>query len=371
MPRKITTLSLSDDERNNLEHIIRSPTSEQRMVTRAKIILARADGQKQTEVAQQIGVRQSIVSKWDRRFRAQRMQGLNEAKRTGRKVSLSEETSEAIITEVTRPPAPRKRWSLRSMAKAKGVSPSTVHRLWKANDLKPHLTRTFKVSNDPNFETKFWDIIGLYLNPPEKALVFCCDEKSQCQALERSQPSLPLGVGEIKTKTHDYKRHGTVTLFAALNYLEGTLHRQFHQRHTHKEWLGFLKQLDSQTPEGLTLHLIVDNYSTHKHAKVNSWIKWRNQRHQKQHGEPRIIQHFTPTSSSWMNLVERFYRDVTEDVIREGSFTSVEELTDDIELYLKQRDENPVPYRWSAKGEEILAKIQRARTKLEGLVIST
>lgn len=334
------------------------------MVDRARIVLCRADGMGQVEVAKQVGVRQSVVSKWDARFRTGRIEGLAEAARSGRKPSLPPEVLESIITDATRPPAPGKRWSLRSMAKAKRVSPATVHRLWQANDLKPHLIRTFKVSNDPNFEAKFWDVIGLYLNPPEKALVLCCDEKSQCQALERTQPGLPLGVGEIRTATHDYTRHGTVTLFAALDYLEGTVHRQFHQTHTHKEWLGFLKHLDGECAEGLTLHLVVDNYATHKHAKVKSWIKWRNQRHAKKHGVGRIVQHFTPTSSSWMNLVERFFRDITEDVIREGSFGHVHELIDDIELYLKQRNAEPKPYRWSAKGEEILAKIHKARQKL-------
>lgn len=365
MARKVSIIELSAIERDGLLKIVNSSTSQQRMVSRARIILLRAEGVSQVEVADRVGVRQSVVSKWDARFRDQGLEGLAEAKRSGRKPSLPTEVRQSIITDATQPPAPRKRWSLRSMAKSKGVSPSTVHRLWQANDLKPHLTRTFKVSNDPNFETKFWDVIGLYLNPPEKALVLCCDEKSQCQALERTQPGLPLGVGEIRTATHDYKRHGTVTLFAALDYLEGTIHRQFHQTHTHQEWLSFLKHLDKQCQEGLTLHLIVDNYSTHKHAKVKSWIKWRNQRYVKKHGVERIVQHFTPTSSSWMNLVERFFRDITEDVIREGSFGHVQELIDDIELYLEQRNADPKHYRWNAKGEEILAKIQKARKKLD------
>lgn len=337
------------------------------MVKRARIVLYRAEGMRQVDVAAEVGVRQRIVSKWEKRFRTQGVEGLAEARRSGRKPTLPEEVQRSIITDATRPPEPRRRWSLRTMAKSKGVSPSTVHRLWRANDLKPHLTRTFKVSNDPNFETKFWDVIGLYLNPPEKALVLCCDEKSQCQALERTQPGLPLGVGEIRTATHDYKRHGTVTLFAALDYLEGSIHRQFHKTHTHREWLGFLKHLDKQCGEGLTLHLVVDNYSTHKHAKVKSWIEWRNARYKKKHGVERIVQHFTPTSSSWMNLVERFFRDITEDVIREGSFGHVQELIDDIELYLQQRDADPKPYRWNANGEKILAKIVRARKKLDAI----
>ena len=365
MGRKIRPLELSRIQRLALSRVVRSPTSQQRMVNRARMILFRGEGLSQVQTASQVGVRQTVVSKWEARFRQRGLEGLAEAKRSGPKPSLAPQVSEAIMTEATQPPPPRKRWSLRSMARAQGVSPATVHRLWKANDLKPHLRRTFKVSNDPNFEAKFWDVIGLYLNPPEKALVLCCDEKSQCQALERTQPGLPLGVGEIRTSTHDYKRHGTVTLFAALDYLEGTIHRQFHQKHTHREWLGFLKHLDAQCEEGLTLHLIVDNYSTHKHAKVKSWIKWRNQRHAKKQGVERIVPHFTPTSSSWMNLVERFFRDVTEEVIRDGSFAHVQQLIDDIELYLQQRDEDPKPYRWNAKGEEILAKIQRARQKLE------
>ena len=364
MARPIRSLELSEIQRLALQRIVNSPTSEQRMVRRARIILSRANGLSQVQTAKEVGVRQRIVSKWESRFCASGIEGLEEAKRSGRKASLPPKVRESIITDATKPPRPRKRWSLRTMAKAKGVSPATVHRLWKANELKPHLTRTFKVSNDPHFEEKFWDVIGLYLNPPEKALVLCCDEKSQCQALERTQPGLPLAMGEIKTATHDYKRHGTVTLFAALEYLEGRIHRQFHEKHTHQQWLSFLKHLDKECPEGLTLHLIVDNYSTHKHAKVKSWIRWRNQRYAKRHGVLRIVQHFTPTSSSWMNLVERFFRDVTEDVIREGSFTHVRELIEDIELYLSQRDSEPKPYRWNAKGEEILRKIASARTKL-------
>lgn len=269
------------------------------------------------------------------------------------------------MTEATHPVSPRKRWSLRSMARAKGVSPSTVHALWEANDIKPHLVRTFKVSNDPHFEAKFWDVIGLYLDPPDRALVLCCDEKSQCQALERTQPGLPLGVGEIRTKTHDYKRHGTLTLFAALNYLEGKIFRQVAERHTHVEWLKFLKHLDKSTEDGLALHLIIDNYATHKHAKVRSWIKWRNQRHTRQHGCERIVLHFTPTSSSWMNLVERFFRDLTEDVIREGSFRHVSELASDIEAYLCERDLSPKRYVWHADGAKILAKIKRAKEALQ------
>jgi len=241
------------------------------------------------------------------------------------------------------------------MAKEVGISHDSVRRIWQDHEIKPHLTRTFKLSTDPLFEEKFWDVIGLYLNPPEKALVLCCDEKSQCQALERTQPGLPLGIGHIRTRTHDYERHGTITLFAALSYLEGKILSRTEDRHTHVEWLRFMKQIDRETPKELTIHLIVDNYCTHKNEVVKQWLA----------KHPRFIMHFTPTSSSWMNLVERFFRDLTEDVVREGSFTSVADLVKAIEQYLAARNENPKPYRWKAKGEEILAKIGRARAALK------
>jgi transposase len=208
-------------------------------------------------------------------------------------------------------------------------------------------------------------VVGLYLNPPDKALVLCCDEKSQCQALERTQPGLPLGVGHIRTATHDYTRHGTVTLFAALDYLSGKIHHNTAARHTHVEWLAFLKQLDKDHGEGLSLHLIMDNYCTRKHAKVRSWVNWRNQRHRKRHGQDRIVAHFTPTSSSWMNLVERFFRDLTVDCVRDGSFTSVKELMDSMVAYLGERNLKPVRYQWKAEGQAILEKIKRARESLD------
>ena len=243
------------------------------------------------------------------------------------------------------------------MAKAVGISHYSVHKIWKQNDLKPHLTRTFKLSTDPHFEEKFWDVIGLYLNPPDKALVLCCDEKSQCQALERTQPALPLGIGYIRTRTHDYIRHGTITLFAALNYLEGKILSRTEAQHTHVEWLRFLKQIDRETPSGLDLHLIVDNYATHKHPRVRQWLS----RH------PRFHLHFTPTSSSWLNLVERFFADLTQEAVREGSFISVVELVRAIEAYLAERNRNPRRYQWRASGAEILRKIQKARIKLNAI----
>lgn len=331
------------------------------MIRRWKIIQLRSRGLSQQEVADEVGVNRPVVAKWEARFRQDGMAGLEEARRSGRKPTISPELKAAIISEATRPPAGHTQWSTRKMAKAKGVSNQTVQKLWKANGIKPHVTRTFKISNDKKFEAKFWDVIGLYLNPPDRALVLCCDEKSQCQALERTQPGLPLGVGHVRTATHDYIRHGTVTLFAALNYLDGKIFHQTAARHTHQEWLAFLKKLDTEAPDGLTLHLVIDNYSTHKHEKVRTWIKWRNQRHRKANGVERIVLHFTPTSSSWMNLVERFFRDLTVDCVREGSFGSVGDLVGSIEAYLAARNLDPVRYEWKAEGKAILEKIERAR----------
>jgi transposase len=250
------------------------------------------------------------------------------------------------------------------MAKAAKISHSSVHRIWHANDLKPHRTEIFKVSNDPNFQEKFWDVIGLYLNPPDRALVLCCDEKSQCQALERTQRALPLCSGHPKTITHDYIRHGTVTLFAALDYLEGKVFSRLDEKHTHIEWLRFLKQLHRDTPRELTLHLVLDNYATHKKQEVKDWIERRNRQQRKQYGVNRIELHFTPTSSSWMNLVERFFGDLSQQAISNGSFQSVRELAARIEAYIVEHNLDPKRYTWKADGEEILAKISRAREKL-------
>jgi transposase len=236
------------------------------------------------------------------------------------------------------------------MALELGVSKATVQRVWSENEIKPHLTRVFKLSTDPDFEAKFWDVIGLYLNPPERAVVLCCDEKSQIQALQRSQPGLPLGEGHIRTQTHDYYRNGTVTLFAALDYLQGKVIAYTAQTHTHRQWLEFLKQIDREIPLSQHIHIILDNYSTHKHPAIKRWLA----RH------PRFELHFTPTGSSWMNLVERFFRDLSQQAILPGSFGSVRQLVDAIMQYLAQHNLNPKRYVWRAKGEEILAKIQRA-----------
>ena len=351
MARPISPVEITPEERAELLRRIGARSGSQRDALRARIVLLRAEGYKETAIAEKLHISPATVCKWSQRFELAGLEGLQDVEGRGRRSWLSEDKIAAVITRVTQPPAGRGRWSVRSMAREVGISPGSVYKLWKRNELKPHLVKTFKISTDPHFEQKFWDVIGLYLNPPEKALVLCSDEKSQCQALERTQPGLPLGVGHIRTKTHDYKRHGTLTLFAALNYLDGKIISRTEQKHTHVEWLRFLKQIDRQSPAELAIHIIADNYSAHKHPKVKEWLK----RHS------RFVMHFTPTSSSWLNLVERFFAELTEEVVREGSFKSVPELLAAIENYLLERNENPKPYRWHAKGHEILAKIERAK----------
>jgi transposase len=357
MARPVSLVELASEEKAELQRRVRSATTTQRDALRARIVLLRAEGRSEAEVAASAGVSVNTVSLWSRRFELSGLKGLVDSPGRGRKPSLPESKLQQVIIQVTQPPPGRQRWSTRSMASAVGISHQSVHTIWKKNDLKPHQVRTFKISRDPRFEEKFWDVIGLYLNPLEKALVLCCDEKSQCQALERTQPGLPLGIGHIRTKTHDYKRHGTITLFAALNYLDGKLISRTEHRHTHVEWLRFLRQIDRETPRGLTIHVIADNYATHKHQRVKAWL-----------GKHRRFQmHFTPTSSSWLNLVERFFGELTADCIRDGSFQNVRELVDAIVDYLIARNESPKRYVWKAKGEEILKKIQRAKAALEAI----
>lgn len=355
MTKPVNIIELTEEERTELIRRVSSSKTSKRDHIRALIILNRSKGVRQHDIARKLELSIGCVNKWSQRFERDGFEGLVDKKGRGRKDSISLEKVQTVITQSTQPVKPLKRWSTRKMAAHAGVSHSTVHRIWKKNEVKPHLTRTFKVSKDPQFVSKFWDIIGLYLDPPEKALILCCDEKSQCQALERTQPSLPLGMdGYVKTTTHDYTRHGTVTLFAALNYLDGKIISRTEDKHSHIEWLRFLKQIKRETNEGLEIHIIADNYSTHKHEKVQAWFK-RN---------PRFKLHFTPTGSSWLNLVERFFRDISEECIRYGSFSSVKNLVDDIADYLSKWNLSPKKYRWKAEGQEILAKINRAREKL-------
>ena len=355
MARPIKRLHTEPETVQELRRRVKAPTSTVRERDRALIILLRLEGVGVDVVAEKLGTTSKRVSMWARRFELHGLDGLEEKPGRGRKPSIPTQKIERIVTEVTRPPPNRQRWSVRSMSRHAGVSASSVQRIWSKNELKPHITRTFKLSNDPDFEKKFRDVVGLYLNPPVNALVLCCDEKSQCQALERTQLSLPLAPGRPRTMTHDYTRHGTITLFAALIAETGKLITRTEGSHTHAEWLRFLKQIDRETPKELDLHLIADNYATHKHPKVKAWLA----RH------PRFKMHFTPTSSSWLNLVERFFADLTADVIRSGSFASVGELVADIKAYLAERNQTPRPYRWKATGEAILEKVRRARTALD------
>ena len=346
-------IALDAGERLELQRRIRATTVAVRDRQRAEIIVLRADGMTQGQIAARLGVSRMTVNDWCQRFLARRLAGLDDASGRGLKPSLPPEAVRMVLDKAVTPPATLARWSCRTMAREAGISQASVQRLWASNDIKPHLLRTFKLSKDKQFEAKFWDVVGLYLDPPDKALVLCCDEKSQCQALERTQPGLPLGVGHIRTRTHDYIRHGTVTLFAALNYLDGKLISRIAKRHRHQEWLAFLKTINREVPAGLTLHLIADNYATHKHAKVKAWLA----------KHPRLHMHFTPTSSSWLNLVERFFRDLT-DFITQKSFASLGELSDAILGFLAERNANARRYVWQAKGEEILRKIAAAREKL-------
>lgn len=346
--------TLSDEQRRELERLVKAPATPQKFVRRAQVALLAAEGEENAAIAEKLRTSRVTVGLWRQRFLDSGLAGLAEAPRSGRPTKLDPQKARRALTEVVQPPKHRARWSCRQMARHVGLSKDAVQRLWAANDIKPHRTRTFKLSNDPHFERKFWDVIALYLDPPTRAVVLCCDEKSQCQALERTQPGLPLGQGHICTRTHDYYRHGTVTLFAALNYLNGKILAERAPRHRHQEWLKFLKGIDAEVPGDLDVHLILDNYATHKHPKVLAWVA----------KHPRFHLHFTPTSSSWLNLVERFFRDLSQDVVLPGSFTSVKELSAAIGDYLAERNLRPTRYVWKASGQSILDKIYRAREAL-------
>jgi transposase len=312
--------------------------------------LRAAQGVPNRQIAREVGLHYNAIGKTRARFVQERLGALQDRPRSGRKPTITAEVKGRILTEATQPPPGLARWSVRSMAARQGVSKATVQRLWAKNDLQPHRTKVFKLSSDPHFEAKVWDVIGLYLDPPERALVLCCDEKTQIQALQRSQPGLPLGLGHLRTETHDYYRHGTVTLFAALDYLDGKVLARTAPKHTHRQWLEFLKQIERETPPELDLHLVLDNYATHKHATVRQWLAKR----------PRFHLHFVPTRSSWLNLVERFFRDLSQQAILPGSFGSVPELVDALMAYLARHNLQPKRYVWRAEGAAVLAKIQRA-----------
>ncbi len=354
--RVAVPITLTEDERRQLHKFARGRSTPARLVLRAKIVLHAAAGMLNKEIAEKLETQQKTVSLWRKRFSEERIAGIEkDAPGRGRPRTIDEETVAEIIRITTQEDPPNAtHWSTRDMAKLVDVSAATIRRIWVAHGLKPHLFRTFKVSRDPNFVEKLEDVVGLYLSPPENAIVLSCDEKSQIQALDRTQPSLPFRSGRTKTVTHDYKRNGTSTLFAAMNTATGKIISMCAPRHRHIEWLKFLRLIDAEVPKHLDVHIIADNYSTHKHAKVKRWLK----RH------PRFHMHFTPTSASWLNMVERFFRDITTKRIRRGAFPSVRRLIEAIQAYIEQHNMDPKPFIWTAKASDILAKVTRAKAAL-------
>ncbi len=348
---------LDDQQRKILELWARSRSLPVRQVQRARIVLMAAAGKQDAEIAAAVDIGVQKARRWRKRFLKQGLAGLEkDAPRPGRTAKITPARIQEVIRKTTQEkPENATHWSTRTMAAAAGISEKSVRRIWHSNGLKPHLSRTFKVSNDPQFAEKLETIVGLYLNPPEHAIVLCADEKSQIQALDRTQPGLPLKKGRCGTMTHDYKRNGTATLFAALNTLDGTVISMCDDRHRHQEWLKFLRVIDDVTPPTKQIHLIADNYATHKHPKVQKWLS----RH------PRFHLHFTPTSSSWLNMVERFFRDLTDNRLRRGIFRDVEELITAIGEYIDKHNDNPKPFVWTAKASDILEKVKRARAKLD------
>jgi len=355
--RTAPTLHVKEEEKTWLRQQAKSGLTSQRLVERCRIVLLADEGLSNEEISEALGLDRKKVGRWRSRFSAAGRAGIeNDKPGRGRKPSYPLELHQWVVEKTTRGKPPGgTHWSRNSMAAALDISATTVGRIWKAHGLKPHLARTFKVSNDPKFAAKLEDIVGLYLHAPEHALVLCCDEKSQIQALDRTQPGLPLKKGRAQTMTHDYVRHGTTTLFAALNVADGKVIGQCQPRHRHQEWLNFLRLVDARTPVDRDLHLILDNYATHKHPKVQAWLA----RH------PRFHLHFTPTSASWLNMVERFFRDLTTKRLRRGVFHSVPDLISALEQYLTHYNHHPTPFVWTAKAADILTKVKRARNKLQ------
>jgi len=359
MSRTAPLIVLSPTERAALDGWTRGRSLPYRQVVRARIVTLAADGVDNQDIAAALSVSRPTVQLWRERFLALRLPGLEkDAPRPGRNPRIPpEKVREVVEATLHQTPANATHWSTRSMAKAQGLSEASVRRIWRQHNLKPHLVETFKLSRDKQFLEKLKDVVGLYLNPPDKALVLCVDEKSQIQALDRTQPLLPLRPGIPARQTHDYKRNGTTTLFAALSMLDGQVIGDCMPRHRHQEFIRFLKKIDAETPPGMDLHLIVDNYGTHKHPRVKAWLG----RH------PRFHLHFTPTSTSWLNLVERWFREITDKRIRRGTFRNVPALVAAIEEYLNNHNQNPRVFVWSAPVERILAKIAKCKEALDAL----
>ena len=355
--RRAAAIKLSEDDRRELERLARRRTTEVRLAERARIVLLAAAGRKNVEIAAEIGLGRVAVGVWRVRFAAGGLPAIRkDLPRGGRRpAKIVAEAPRVLHATMHEAPPAATHWSVRTMAKHLAVSRSMVERVWKAHGLRPHLVRTFKASNDPRFEEKTIDVVGLYLDPPEKALVLSVDEKSQIQALDRTQPGLPMVRGRAGTMTHDYKRNGTTTLFAAVDVASGAVIGQCMARHRHQEFLAFLKHIDASTDPTLALHLIVDNYATHKHPNVKKWLD----KHRRFH------LHFTPTSSSWLNLIERWFRNITTARIRRGVFRSVKELVAAIEEYIEHHNDHAKGFDWRATAEQIIAKYRRARATLQ------
>ncbi|MDB6131799.1 MAG: putative transposase [Verrucomicrobiales bacterium] len=349
--RPVAIIELTPEERTKLEELARRRKTSQAMALRSRIILDCAGGLTNTQVAAKLSVAMPTVGKWRTRFAKERLHGLSNAPRPGQPRKITDAKVEEVVTRTLEStPSTATHWSTRSMAKASGLTQNAILRIWKAFGLKPHLQDTFKLSTDPFFVEKVRDVVGLYVNPPERtrALVLCVDEKSQVQALERTQPLPPLGPGQPERRTHDYVRHGTTSLFAALDIATGKVIGQCHRQHRHQEFLSFLRRIDKEVPAELEIHLVMDNYAVHKTPKVTAWFQKR----------PRYHLHFTPTSASWLNQVERWFAKITEERIRRSAFRSVAELERAIHSYIEDNNRNPKPFVWTASADLILGKVQ-------------
>ncbi len=357
--KRATEIKLDEATRGKLDGISRSRRASLRLVERAKIVLLSAQGLENIEIGKILKISRQKAGRWRDRFAEFGMDGIEkDAPRPGRFPSVSNRRKADVVKKtLEETPENATHWSRKLMAEATGISESSIGRIWREHGLKPHLSKTFKLSNDKHFVEKLEDVIGLYLNPPEHALVFSCDEKSQMQALDRTQPGLPIKKGRCGTMTHDYKRNGTTSLFAALNVLDGSVIGTCMGRHRHQEWMRFLNQIKRSVPVGKEVHIICDNYSTHKHPKVKRWFE-RNKR---------FHCHFTPTSASWLNMVERLFRDISERRIRRGVFKSVADLIEAAEQYIAQHNKTPKPFIWTASAKDILEKVKRGRAKLNKL----
>jgi len=359
MALRCPALLLTSSDRTQLEQWERSGKTEQRVAFRSRIILKAATGLSNYAIARELDASRPTVILWRSRFEEGGPESLRHDRPRGKSFAgISPKSVAEIITKTLHDnPENATHWSCRGMAQVCGVSKASVQRIWHAHGLKPHLIKTFKLSNDPHFLEKLTDVVGLYMNPPEHALVLCIDEKSQIQALDRTQPGLPLKKGRCGTMTHDYKRHGTTTLFAALDVLKGEVIGQCMKRHRHQEFLTFLKTIDRHTPKDLDIHCIVDNYATHKKDKVKQWLE----------KHPRFHFHFIPTSSSWLNLVERWFAQITDKRIRRGVFKSVRELEKAINEYIEHNNKTPKPFIWTKSANEIIRKVKRGKALLETL----